>query len=88
MAGAASTGPSSCKGWGDVFGDEYPRFVEVSELTANPSIASKQRPRGRAASEQQRRMNARYEALFACNRDVFDGARVLDLAVMSRDVVA
>ena len=26
------------------------------------------------------RMNARYEALFASNRDIFDGARVLDLA--------
>ena len=25
-------------------------------------------------------MNERYEALFASNRDVFDGARVLDLA--------
>ena len=25
-------------------------------------------------------MNERYEALFASNRDIFDGARVLDLA--------
>ena len=30
--------------------------------------------------EQQNRMNERYEALFASNRDIFDGARVLDLA--------
>jgi len=63
-----------------VFGDEYPRFVEVSELTPNLAIPWKQRPRGRPAIEQQRRMNARYEAVFACNTDVFDGARVLDLA--------
>ena len=46
-----------------MFADDYPRFMEVSELTANPH-----------------RMNERYEALFASNRDIFDGARVLDLA--------
>jgi hypothetical protein len=57
-----------------VFADDYPRFIELSELT----------PEGqgrRSASELQRsRMNERYEALFASNRDIFDGARVLDLA--------
>lgn len=63
-----------------MFGDEYPRFVEVSELTPNRDIPLGQRPRGRSALAQQRRMNARYEALFASNRDIFDGARVLDLA--------
>jgi Methyltransferase domain len=46
-----------------VFSDEYPRFMEVSELPPQPH-----------------RTNERYEALFASNRDIFDGARVLDLA--------
>jgi hypothetical protein len=46
-----------------VFAEDYPRFMEVSELTPKPQ-----------------RMNERYEALFASNRDIFDGARVLDLA--------
>jgi len=46
-----------------VFAEDYPRFMEVSELTPQPE-----------------RMNERYEALFASNRDIFDGARVLDLA--------
>ena len=46
-----------------MFADDYPRFMEVSELTPKP-----------------RRLNERYEALFASNRDIFDGARVLDLA--------
>jgi hypothetical protein len=47
-----------------VFADEYPRFIEVSGL-------KKTKPE---------RMNHRYEALFAANRDIFEGARVLDLA--------
>ncbi len=46
-----------------MFADDYPRFMEASELTPKP-----------------RRLNERYEALFASNRDIFDGARVLDLA--------
>ena len=46
-----------------MFADDYPRFMEVSELTPQPE-----------------RMNERYEAVFASNRDIFDGARVLDLA--------
>ncbi len=46
-----------------MFAEDYPRFMEVSELIPKPE-----------------RMNERYEALFASNRDIFDGARVLDLA--------
>ena len=46
-----------------MFAEDYPRFMEVSELTPQPE-----------------RTNERYEALFASNRDIFDGARVLDLA--------
>jgi SAM-dependent methyltransferase len=46
-----------------MFAEDYPRFMEISELTPNAE-----------------RMNERYEALFATNRDIFDGARVLDLA--------
>ena len=46
-----------------MFADDYPRFMEVSELTPQPH-----------------RMNERYEAVFASNRAIFDGARVLDLA--------
>jgi hypothetical protein len=47
-----------------MFADDYPRFIEASGLR-------KTKPQ---------RMNQRYEALFAANRDIFDGARVLDLA--------
>jgi hypothetical protein len=62
-----------------MFADDYPRFIEVSELT--PDLQPKdQRQRNRSAIEQRNRMNERYEALFASNRDIFDGARVLDLA--------
>ena len=46
-----------------MFAEDYPRFMEVSELTPQPH-----------------RLNERYEAVFASNRDIFDGARVLDLA--------
>lgn len=46
-----------------MFAEDYPRFMEVSELTPLPE-----------------RTNERYEALFASNRDIFEGARVLDLA--------
>jgi hypothetical protein len=46
-----------------VFAEDYPRFMESSELTPQPE-----------------RMNERYEAVFGSNRDIFDGARVLDLA--------
>jgi len=57
-----------------VFADDYPRFSELSELTPEEQDR-------RSTSERQRnRMNERYEALFASNRDIFDGARVLDLA--------
>ena len=62
-----------------MFADEYPRFIEVSELT--PDLhPDDQRHRNRSAIEQRNRMNERYEALFASNRDIFEGARVLDLA--------
>jgi Methyltransferase domain len=64
---------------GHVFADEYPRFIEVSELTPELSPEDRRR-RNRSAGEQRNRMNERYEALFASNRDIFDGARVLDLA--------
>jgi hypothetical protein len=64
---------------GLVFADDYPRFIEVSELT--PEVQPEdQRQRSRSAIEQRNRMNERYEGLFASNRDIFDGARVLDLA--------
>jgi len=64
-----------------VFGEDYPRFAEVSDLTAEPDPQDRRRRRrGRSAIEQRNRMNERYEALFASNRDIFDGARVLDLA--------
>ena len=46
-----------------MFAEDYPRFMEVSELVPRPE-----------------RMNERYKALFAGNQDIFDGARVLDLA--------
>jgi hypothetical protein len=46
-----------------MFAEDYPRFMEVSDLTPQPD-----------------RMNERYEAVFASNRDIFEGARVLDLA--------
>ena len=46
-----------------MFAEDYPRFMEVSEVTPQPE-----------------RLNERYEALFASNRDIFEGARVLDLA--------
>lgn len=46
-----------------MFAEDYPRFMEVSELTPQPH-----------------RTNERYEAVFASNRDIFEGARVLDLA--------
>jgi hypothetical protein len=62
-----------------VFAEDYPRFIEVSELTQNPNPQDRRR-RGRSAIQQSNRMNERYEALFASNRDIFDGARVLDLA--------
>jgi len=62
-----------------VFGDDYPRFIELSDLTPKPQpLYGRERHRG--AIEQRNRMNERYEAMFACNRDIFDGARVLDLA--------
>lgn len=46
-----------------MFAEDYPRFMENSELAPKPQ-----------------RTNERYEAIFASNRDIFDGARVLDLA--------
>ena len=62
-----------------MFAEDYPRFIEVSELTQDPDPQSRRR-RGRSAIQQSNRMNERYEALFGSNRDIFDGARVLDLA--------
>lgn len=62
-----------------MFGDDYPRFIEVSDLT--PKLDEQdERRRRRSAIEQRNRMNERYEAIFASNRDILDGARVLDLA--------
>jgi len=52
-----------------MFAEDYPRFMEVSELIPKPQ-----------------RMNERYEALFASNRDIFDGARVLDLCQPRRTI--
>jgi SAM-dependent methyltransferase len=46
-----------------MFAEDYPRFMEISDLTPQPH-----------------RLNERYEAMFAGNRDILDGARVLDLA--------
>ncbi len=62
-----------------MFGDDYPRFIELSDLTP------KERPlyqheRHRDAAEQRNRMNERYEAMIASNQDILRGARVLDLA--------
>ena len=55
--------------------------MEVSDLTPKPDADDgDERRRNRSAVEQLNRMNERYEALFASNRDIFDGARVLDLA--------
>lgn len=48
---------------GQLFADDYPRFIETSGLKPKPE-----------------RMNQRYEVLFRANQDIFDGARVLDLA--------
>ena len=64
-----------------MFAEDYPRFIEVSELTPQPEQEVR-RPgqRSRSATQQWNRMNERYEALFASNRDIFEGARVLDLA--------
>ena len=46
-----------------MFAEDYPRFMEVSDLAPQPH-----------------RTNERYQAVFATNQDIFDGARVLDLA--------
>jgi hypothetical protein len=46
-----------------VFFDEYPRFLETSQVFAQPG-----------------RLNLRHEAIVTANRDVLEGARVLDLA--------
>jgi hypothetical protein len=62
-----------------VFGDDYPRFIELSDLTPKPEpLYSRERHRG--AIEQRNRMNERYKAMLGSNRDILDGARVLDLA--------
>jgi SAM-dependent methyltransferase len=60
-----------------VFADDYQRFIELSVDTPEGQDLRSAR---RSASEQRSRMNERYEALFANNRDIFEGARVLDLA--------
>src|SRR4051812_33123679 len=60
-----------------MFADDYPRFIETSDLTPEPP---ERRKRRRSAIEQRNRLNERCEAFFASNRDIFDGARVLDLA--------
>jgi Methyltransferase domain len=63
-----------------LFGDDYPRFIELSELDELKPEGQNQRQDRRSEIEQRNRMNERYEALFASNRDIFEGARVLDLA--------
>jgi hypothetical protein len=64
-----------------VFAEDYPRFIEVSELTPDPEQQGRRKGRrGRTVVEQSNRMNERYEAFFGSNQDIFDGARVLDLA--------
>ena len=60
-----------------MFGDDYARFIDVSDLTPAPDEDGK---RHRNATDQQNRMNERYEAIFASNQDILKGARVLDLA--------
>jgi 2-polyprenyl-3-methyl-5-hydroxy-6-metoxy-1,4-benzoquinol methylase len=60
-----------------VFADDYPRFNELIERTPDWQDDPANR---RSAEAQRNRMNERYEALFAANRDIFEGARVLDLA--------
>lgn len=60
-----------------MFGDDYSRFIEASDLSLTPDQKGK---RHRAAIEQRNRMNERYEGIFASNQDILDGARVLDLA--------
>jgi SAM-dependent methyltransferase len=60
-----------------VFADDYPRFIELSDRT--PEWQDRRHDR-RSASEQRSRLNERYEALIASNRDILDGARVLALA--------
>lgn len=60
-----------------MFADDYQRFIELSVHTPE---GQDRRTARRSASEQRSRMNERYEALFGSNRDIFDGARVLDLA--------
>jgi hypothetical protein len=62
-----------------VFGDDHPRFIDLSDLTPKEHRLY-DRERHRGAVEQRNRMNERYEAMFASNRDIFEGARVLDLA--------
>ena len=57
-----------------MFADDHPRFIELSELPPEGQ------DRTNAIELQRNRMNERYEALFASNRDILDGARVLDLA--------
>jgi hypothetical protein len=62
-----------------VFGDDYPRFIELSDLTPK-SQPLYPRERHRGIIEQRNRMNERCEAMVTSNRDILDGARVLDLA--------
>lgn len=62
-----------------MFGDDYPHFIELTDLEPKEEpLYSRERHRG--AIEQRNRMNERYEAMFASNRSIFEGARVLDLA--------
>src|SRR4029453_5808144 len=55
---------------GYVFADDYPKFIELSEFTPE---WQDHRPDKRSLDEQRSRMNERYEALFASNKDIFDG---------------
>lgn len=57
-----------------MFADQYPRFLDLSEDPSSGADVARERER------QRHRFNERYEALIASNRDILDGARVVDLA--------
>ena len=57
-----------------MFADQYPRFLDLSEDPDSGADVAKERER------QRNRFNERYEAMIASNRDILEGARVVDLA--------
>ena len=62
-----------------MFAEDYPRFIEVA-ISHRSHARKTDDVEAASAIEQWNRMNERYEALFASDRDMFEGARVLDLA--------